>query len=163
MDNLDIMNSFYNHVHASTKVDFMELYAYLCELGYKPYRAKTKDINIVFKNSKTREHIAKFSIENREPVLKMKFYSIKHYSKVFSEAIRNTIEEYNYRYTGCYACGKCSDQLEGYDYTYPDGRHYFRCGKELIPIYDFQTNDLKEIKHLLNAHHDYLLKREKLL
>lgn len=30
--------------------------------------------------------------------------------------------------------GKCSDQLEGYDYTYPDGRH-----------------------------HDYLLKREKLL
>lgn len=153
----DMMSEYFDKLTGEQKKDFMAIHDLLCQLGYKPAKANTQELNIVFKNGQTREHIAKFSIENDRPVLKIKFYSSKNYSGLFAEAIRKTIEEYDYKYTGCYRCGKCHNRRRGYDYTYPDGRHYFRCGKELIAIYDFQHHDLEEIQYLINKHHQYLV------
>ena len=152
------MDEFYSKITEEQKILFMEIENYLFDLGYKPSRAKTKDTNFVFKNPKTKEHIAKFSIENNKPILKLKFYSSSNYSKLFEEALRVVIEEYQYKYTGCYKCGKCKEFLEGYTYLYSDGRKYFRCGKELIPLPFIRTEDLEEIKLLINTHHSYLYK-----
>ena len=153
------MEEFYSKIENEQKNMFKEIEEYLFELGYKPSRAKTKDLNIVFKNSKTKEHIVKFSIEKEKPVLKLKFYSSSIYSNVFSEAIKNTIEEYQYKYTGCYKCGKCKESLEGYIYEYPDGRKYFRCAKELISLPTVRMENLDEIKQMIRVHHSYLMNK----
>lgn len=99
----------------------------------------------------------KFSIENDLPVLKMKFYATASYTDLFHEGVRAVVEEYNYKYTGCYQCGKCKDGLEGYEYTYPDGRNYFRCGIELISLPPITHNDVPEILQLLKNQHEHYL------
>jgi hypothetical protein len=40
----------------------------------------------------------------------------------------------HYKYVGCYGCGRCKNEKLGYNIKYEDGRKYFRCGFELIPI-----------------------------
>lgn len=157
---MNILDEFYLVTDSSDKDLFIEIEKHLASLGYKPSRAKTKDINIVFKNRDTKEHLAKYTIEKGKAVLKLKFYSSKSYSALFNEAIRITIEEYEFRYTGCYGCGKCKESLEGYQYEYSDGRKYFRCGKELIALPDVKLENLDEIIQLITTQHEYLLKRK---
>lgn len=148
---------FYRCVDEAELELFSEIATYADRLGYKAKRAKTKDINYVFTNSKTKKNLLKFSIEKGKPVLKMKYYASTEYSTRFQEAIRMTIEEYDYRYTGCYHCGKCQGKPEGYIYQYEDGRRFFRCGSELISISQFEKKDLPEIIKLLEIQHRHFL------
>ena len=148
---------FYQFIDADEFELFSDIASSAANLGYKAKRAKTKDVNIVFSNSKTKKHLLKFSIDKGKPILKMKYYASSEYSQLFSEAIRSTIEEYEHRYTGCYKCGKCKSKIEGYVYQYEDGRKYFRCGSELIEIPHFTKTDLPEIKKLLETQHRHFL------
>lgn len=138
---------------------FSQIADYAIHLGYKPKKAKTQSINYVFTNNKTKRHMLKFSIEEGIPHLKMKFYATKNYSPIFHEGVRVVVEEFNYKYTGCYNCGKCTDTLEGYEYTYPDGRTYFRCGSELICLPEFTQYDVPEILELIQTQHLYYLSK----
>ncbi|WP_188539722.1 hypothetical protein [Paenibacillus segetis] len=153
------LDEFFVFLSDEDKLKFSQIAEYAIHLGYKPKKAKTQSINYVFTNNKTKAHMLKFSIEKGNPYLKMKFYATKSYSLLFHEGIRAVVEEFNYRYTGCYECGKCKDTLHGYEYTYPDGRTFFRCGSELICLPDFTQQDIPEILDLLQTQHDYYLSK----
>lgn len=153
------IDDFMNSISEEDKQIYTEIASLALELGYKPKKAKTKAINYVFTNNKTKKHILKFSIEKGAPILKMKFYASKDYSTLFLEGVRMVIEEFDYKYTGCYKCGKCSGTPLGYVYEYPDGRKYFRCGGELISLPPITKQDIPEILSLLNAQHEYYLSR----
>jgi hypothetical protein len=88
--------------------------------------------------------------------LRIKFFASPAYSNFFQEAIRATIEEYDYKYIGCYGCGDCNG-TQGYWYRYPDGREYYRCGKELIEIFDTRNMPLEELLDLLKRQHEFFL------
>lgn len=153
------LEQFYHCLSEEDKTIYAEIAMYAFQLGYKPKKAKTEAINFVFSNNKTKKHILKFSIEKGKPVLKMKFYASTEYSDLFHESVRAVIEEFNYKYTGCYNCGKCTDQLAGYEYNYPDGRKYFRCGLELMSLQPISRKEVPEIMNLLYHQHQYYLSR----
>ncbi|MDT3429152.1 translation initiation factor 2 beta subunit (eIF-2beta)/eIF-5 [Paenibacillus forsythiae] len=155
------LEEFYQYLSDEEKNIFSEIAGYAIKLGYKPKKAKTQAINYVFNSNKTKKHIMKFSIEQGRPILKMKFYASTDYSHIFHESVRAVMEEYNYKYTGCYNCGKCKDQLEGYEYKYSDGREYFRCGGELISIQPITNKEIPEIMKLLHTQHQYYLSKRK--
>ncbi|MRN56088.1 hypothetical protein [Paenibacillus monticola] len=154
------LDIFYQSITEQERNTFSELAHAAMLLGYKPKKAKTQAVNYVFVNNRTKHHIMKFSIEKGKPILKLKFYASTEYSNLFQEGVRTTIEEYNYKYTGCYHCGKCTDELKGYVYKYNDGRTYFRCGGELISLPPISQNDIPEIIKLLERQHEYYLYKE---
>jgi len=128
-------------------------------LGYRPKRDKTAAPSYSFVHPKIRRHILRFTLNRGKPILKLKYYAAPEYSTFFHEAIRTTIEEYDYRYTGCYGCGKC-DETEGYRYRYQDGREYFRCGTELIELTDIASLPLTETLNLLEKQHYFFLSKQ---
>lgn len=149
-----LVNQFYDILNENEeKIIFNEIINYLMEFGYAPIKCKTSDFCLDFYHSKLKQKIAKL----RKNELKLKFYASNEYSVKFSNAIKNVIEEYDGRYTGCYGCGKCKGNLRGYTYIYPDGRKVFRCGGELLAIPDITQNDLKEIKQLIKAQHQFFI------
>lgn len=149
-----LINNFYETLNnVNEKLVFTEIINYLLELGYSPIKCKTSDYCLDFYHSKLKQKIAKL----RKNEIKLKFYASNEYSQRFSNAIKNVIEEYNGRYTGCYGCGKCKGNLRGYTYMYPDGRKIFRCGSELIAIPDITQDDLDETKQLLNVQHEFFV------
>ena len=137
---------------------FSAIARYAFSLGYRARRDKTKTLGYSFTHSKAKKQILRFSSSRGKPMLKMKFFASPNYSKFFHEAIRTVIEEYDYKYTGCYGCGNC-DGTQGYHYQYPDGREYYRCGTELIEITDIQNIPLAEILELFKRQHDFYVTR----
>lgn len=156
-----VLNDFLNNLNREDKQIYSEIAAFAYELGYKVKRARTKDINYVFTNNKTKKHILKFSYRDGKPELKMKFYASNNYSDLFHEGVKNTIEEFNFKYTGCYKCGKCKDEPEGYIYEYPCGDKYFRCGSELICLPPIKKDNVSEILCLLKTQHEYYMTKNK--
>lgn len=155
----NVMDEFLMSLPEQDREIYNSIADYAISLGYKPKKAKTNALNIVFTSTKTKKYLLKMSIEKGVPVLKMKYHATKTYSRLFHEAVRLVIEEFNFKYTGCYGCGKCQGEPEGYTYTYPGGQSYFRCGGELIPLPWFTADDVPEIIYLLKAQHDYYLQR----
>lgn len=151
------LNDFFSSLNDDDKKIYSEIANFAYELGYKAKRAKTKDINYVFTNSRTKKHLLKFSFKDDKPKLKMKFYATEDYSTIFQDSVRNAIEEFNFKYTGCYKCGKCIGTLLGYSYEYPDGKRYFRCGSELIELASVDENIVQEILSLLKLQHEYFI------
>jgi len=138
---------------------FVAMAEYAFSLGYKVKRDKTKDLSYRFSHPKIHKHMLRFSLHRGKPVLRIKFYAAKNYSGFFQEALRRTVEEYDFRYTGCYGCGKC-DGTQGYTVTYPDGREYFRCGTELIEIHDLHNLLLSEMMQLFKNQHEYFMTQQ---
>lgn len=151
------IKEFVDYIDTSEIKLYDNLLIFMKELGYKVKRAKTKDINYVFTNSKTKRHILKLSITKERPVVKLKFYASNDYSNVFNESIRLAIEEFDFKYTGCYGCGKCDTSIQGYKYLYDDGREYFRCGNELIELVDYNKDLEDELFKLIMNQHEYYL------
>jgi hypothetical protein len=144
---------------------FKELSEFVMKNGYNPSRNKTQDLTIDFKNNQTKKTIMKFEqfeqkhdgLQYKErlvPGLRIKFYANKSYSKIFQDAVKRVIEAFDGKYTGCYGCGRCQNKPQGYVYIYPDGKKVFRCGFELLSIFNFSNSDLPEIKLLLQNQMD---------
>lgn len=144
---------------------FLELAEYASHLGYHPVRNKTSDITIDFRKNNIKKTIMKMEVyeqkhdgykykERNIPGLRLRFFAAKGYSDLFKHGIQRVIEEFGGKYTGCYGCGRCNG-TEGYIYTYPDGRQVYRCGSELISIYNFNEENIPEIKNLLKMQADY--------
>jgi hypothetical protein len=155
------LNHILNNLNDEDRKIYSEIVNFVYELGYKAKRAKTKDINYVFTSRKIKKHLLKFSFKYCRPNLKIKFYASKNYSNFFSDSVRKVIEEFNFKYTGCYKCGKCKETPSGYVYEYPDGKKYFRCGSELIELPPIDASIVPEILSLLKTQHEYYLSNAK--
>jgi hypothetical protein len=125
-------------------------------LGYRAKKDKSNAIGYSFTHSRVKKQILRFTSAKGQPILRIKFFASKDYSDFFHQTIRATIEEYDYKYTGCYGCEEC-DGTHGYRYKYPDGREYYRCGKELIEILDVHDLPLKELFDLIKKQHEFFL------
>jgi hypothetical protein len=143
---------------------FQGLADYAISLGYTPKKTKSKDLALDFSKSKVKRTIMKLevhdnAIKTNAPGLRLKFFANTEYSDIFQRGIQRVIEEFNGRYTGCYGCGKCKGQLEGYTYIYPDGKKVFRCGGELISIHGFGVYNVLEIKNLIKVQDEFFMKK----
>ena len=127
------------------------------ELGYRPKLDMSKSVSYTFHHPKVKKTILRFVTRQGRLVVLMKFFATPAYSDFFQEAIRSTIEEYDYKYTGCYGCNNRCNETEGYRYRYTDGREYYRCGTELIEIHDISKAPLPEILALLKRQHEFYL------
>lgn len=90
----------------------------------------------------------------------LKFFAAKEYSDVFQKAVKRVIEEFDGKYTGCYGCGKCTGELEGYTYVYPDGKSVYRCGNILLKVAPVSIENLEEIKQLLEIQDKYFISKQ---
>ncbi len=145
---------------------FTELAEYAISLGYLPKRTTAKDVAVDFANRRTRRTILKLEEKEQKhdgyrygergiPGVRLKFFAGEEYSAIFSNGIKNVIEEFDGKYTGCLGCGDCGSDHQGYIYHYPDGREVFRCGRELISVFDFSTGSPDEMKRLLRKQAEY--------
>jgi hypothetical protein len=135
---------------------FSAIADYAFTLGYKAKKDKTNAPGYTFHHSKIKKPVLRFTSSRGKLIIRLKFFATPAYSAFFNEAIRRTIEEYDFRYTGCYGCGRC-DGTQGYRYQYADGRQYYRCGSELIEILHIDNLPLEEFLALFKKQHDYYL------
>ncbi|RPI88462.1 MAG: hypothetical protein EHM41_01195 [Chloroflexi bacterium] len=151
---MEHMDDYFALLSADEKAIFTTIASYAFTLDYKAKRDKSKTLSYTFTHSNVKRLILRFSSSKGKPIIKLKFFASPYYSSFFQEAIRAVIEEYDYKYTGCYGCGKCNS-TEGYRYKYPDGREYYRCGTELIELTDISNLPVPELLDLLKKQHDY--------
>lgn len=160
-----LLEAYLGQISEEYRPFFRELAVYADSLGYRPARNKTQQISIDFRSSRVGRSIMKMDTaearhdgyaygERNRPGLRLRFFAAKAFSGVFRDAVRNVIEEFGGRYTGRYGCGRCNGNPQGYVYAYPDGRTVFRCGSELISVFDFE-DCLDEIKALLRVQAAY--------
>ena len=124
-----------------------------------PKRKKQKNLTISFSNRKTKKTLLKYSINSKKiHNWRLKFYANKEYSKVFDQSIKEEIERFNFKYVGCYGCGKCKKEKLGYNVIYEDGKKYFRCGFELIPVNAISDDIVKEAVKMMDIQHLGFLK-----
>ena len=76
-------------------------------LGYKARKDKVNAIGYSFTHSRVKKLLLRFTSFQGKPILRIKFFVSPAYSNFFHEAIRATIEEYDYKYAGCYGGGDC--------------------------------------------------------
>ncbi len=141
-----------------------ELAVYACDLGYTPKRNKVSLFSIDFSKSKIKRTIMKLEQATPKtfsdiPGIRLKFYASDTYSDIFKDSIKQVIEAFGGKYTGCYGCGRCKDGLEGYTYLYPDGKKIFRCGFELITVHDWNSSHIDEMKILLKTQDVFWMKK----
>lgn len=162
----DVLDEFFSLLPSEYKNIYKELADHASSLGYRPVRNKTKNRTMDFRNGKTKKAIMKFALaeekhdgfrygERKLPRLRMRFFAAAEYSEIFNKAVQYVIERFDGKYTGCYRCGRCQGEPQGYHYTYPDGRQVFRCGGELLSIFDFGDSNLDEMKKLLDIQAEY--------
>ena len=150
------MEDYLATIAADERTIFSAIAKYAFSLGYKVKKDKTHALGYTFTHSKIKKTILRFTSSQGRPILRIKFFASPTYSSFFQEAVKVTIEEYDFKYTGCYGCGNC-DATQGYRYAYPDGREYYRCGAELIEIWDVKHVPLDELLDLLKKQHEYYL------
>ena len=150
------MDEFFAAINPSEKALFSAIAEYAFSLGYRARRDQTKDLNYSFLHRQVKPLIMRFSILRGQPVIRLKFFAASHYSRFFEDALKATIEEYNFRYTGCYDCEKC-DGTRGYIIRYPEGREYFRCGLELIELPGLGLEQVPELLALFRQQHEFYL------
>ncbi|GHT98854.1 hypothetical protein FACS1894142_5710 [Spirochaetia bacterium] len=157
MEKNDILNEFYNKISSEEINLYKELAETAIKLGYMPKKDKQKNLSIAFSKNKVKKTILKFyggddngkGKSAKGTCFKLKFYANKGYSEVFDKSIKKEIEIFNYKYVGCYGCGRCKKDKLGYNIEYEDGRKYFRCGFELIPIETISKDIVNETTKMM--------------
>ena len=162
----DLIEEFLTRIPVEYTDLFRALADHAISLGYRPIRCKTAVLSIDFRSSRAKRTIMKFTLEEEKhdgfacgerkvPGLRMRFFASTEYSEIFHKAVQYVIERFDGKYTGCYGCGRCQGKPQGYYYTYPDGRTVFRCGGELLSVFDFTEDNLDEMKTLLTRQAEY--------
>lgn len=157
----ELLALFMTQIPENHKSFYNDLIDFNAGLGYTPVKTKTASFNLDFKKNKIKQTILKLecpSPSSIHPLIRMKFYAAQSYGGVFKDSLRKVIEDHGGRYTGCYGCGRCNGQLQGYTYEYADGRKVFRCGGELIPIPNATHANIDEIKRLITEQDMYWMK-----
>ena len=157
MEDNNVLNEFYSKIQSKELNYYKKLAETAINLGYKPKKDKQKNLSITFSKNKVKRTILKFyggddngkGKSAKGTCFKLKFYANKEYSEVFNKSIKKEIEIFNFKYVGCYGCGRCKDKKLGYNIKYDDGRIYFRCGFELIPIETISDDIVNETIKLM--------------
>jgi hypothetical protein len=151
----DLLKEFYDKISSEDKSFYEQLASKAISLEYKPKRDKVGNLSISFSNRKTKKTILKFDYGNKNDgySFRLKFYANKNYSKEFDLSIKEVIERFSFKYVGCYGCGKCKKEKLGYNIEYEDGRKYFRCGGELIPIKTISNEIVDEVIKMMEIQH----------
>ena len=157
---MDILDQFYGFLPDDRIGLYNEMADKAMDLGFKPKLDKTKHLSVSFISSAYKITILRFIYEKNVPAYRLKFFASHDYSSVFDQSIKKTIEKYNFKYVGCYKCGKCKDELEGYRVEYEDGRGYFRCGFELIEIIDLNEQVKDEVVKLMERQAEYCVNKK---
>jgi hypothetical protein len=163
----ELLNEFYLKVPKDDVEHYKELAKTAIKLGYNPKKTSKTSFSINFSNSKTKKTILRFIVDiNKHRILiywKLKFYANKNYSQYFVKCLKETIEEFNFKYVGCYGCGgkygNCKKEKLGYNIEYEDGREYFRCGFELIDIKIISKELVEEAIKMIEIQH-YAFEKE---
>lgn len=130
---------------------FRDIANFLLDLRYIPKVSPTNDLMITFQ--KKGKKIAKFAMSKKHgPSFHMKFYATKSYPKFFHDKVRETIEEFDYKYTGMI---KGAIENVGYSYQYPDGRQYTYFHREMIECGLPPLEMIDAIKELLKTQDAY--------
>jgi hypothetical protein len=153
MINESVLLEFYKNLENDKVAEYKRLSNEAIKLGYNPKRDKTKTLSISFSNSKTKKTLLKYAEEKWSFFWKLKFYACNNYSEIFDRSIKDIIERFDFKYVGCYGCGKCKNEKLGYKVNYMDGRQYFRCGFELIPIRKISSSIVDEAIRMMNDQH----------
>lgn len=156
------IKDFYDGMDESLKEMFEKLQSTCTQLGYKIKKDKVKHIAYSFVSSKYKNGIMRFVKDNNCIYLKVKFFGVEDYGDEFEKSLKHTIEEFNFKYTGCYGCGKCKGAREGYIIKYDNGKKYFRCGSEYIDIYDLSSIPTGVIQNIITKQTDYFEMKSKI-
>ena len=153
---------------------YQKIAEYAVELGYTPKQIKTAhgfSDALTFTKSKVNRTLLKIRPNFQNPPvnnqihqagksqLVLSFFATPVYSEVFKFGVKHVIEAFGGKYTGCFGCGRCKDELEGYTYVYPDGKTIFRCARELIELPPISEEHVDEIKAMMKAQDDFWLKQ----
>ena len=162
----ELINDCVSKMSNDDKFIYRPIIKYALKLGYTPKPVKTTggiSGELAFSKSKVKRTLLRINPNKKQTGkadLRLIFYATKIYSEPFRLGIKNVIEAFDGRYTGCYGCGRCKEGLEGYTYTYPDGKTVFRCGCELIRIPAIlNINDVEEVKTLMKTQDEFWMKK----
>lgn len=122
---------------------FFELYEKAMELKLKVKKDATKTPCVSFLMGKNL--VMRFINNGKRNYIKLKYYNCSEPGEVLERALLRTIEEHDFRYTGCYGCGSCQGKRRGYTIRHGNLKTYFRCGRELIEVYEINENSMPEI------------------
>jgi hypothetical protein len=157
---MDVLDKFYSVLPDDKIGLYREIADTAVKLGFKPRLDKTKHLSVSFVSSTYKITILRYIYEKNVPTYRLKFFASNDYSTVFDKSIKKIIEKYDFKYVGCYKCGKCENELEGYQVKYEDGRSFFRCGFELIEIFDLNEQVKNEVIELLERQTEYYKKKK---
>ncbi|MCL2512440.1 MAG: hypothetical protein FWF08_00945 [Oscillospiraceae bacterium] len=153
---------------------YREIAEYAVELGYAPKPVKTAQgisDELAFTKNKVKRTLLRMHPNVRDIPFKVRpgqkgqaglrlaFFATPRYSVPFKEGVKRVIEDFDGKYTGCYGCGRCKGDLEGYTYIYPDGKAVFRCGRELIALPPISADYINEIKAMIKTQDDFWMKQ----
>lgn len=148
---VQLIEDFLMNQDESDRAFYRPIIDVLTRLGYTPKRTASATFGLDFRHPVLNQTIAKFYPHD----FRLKYFASPDYSEQFHTSVKNVIEEFHGKYTGCYGCGRCGDDLMGYTYVYKDGRKVFRCGRELNTIPNASIEDLDEIMRLIHVQHEF--------
>jgi len=161
----ELINTCISKMSDEDRLVYRPIVEYALELGYTPAPVKTSggiSGELAFKKSKVKRTLLRINPNKKETGkadLRLIFYATPKYSEPFCMGIKNVIEAFDGRYTGCYGCGRCKNDLEGYTYIYPDGKTVFRCGCELIRLSTLNATDVDEVKAMMKTQDEFWLRK----
>lgn len=148
---------FYSMISAEQKLVYEPIIYRLIERGYTPMKKQTKGYILSFSNLSHNRVIARFGVREGADAFFGAFSSCTNYSDKFANVIRDRILSSNNRLAKCGECGFCKGDKFVYTYTFPDGEMKAACGAFVLEIPDVTTNDIDEIKGLIDQQHAYFM------
>ena len=163
----ELINDLLEKVDEKQQQPMSEIFEYLSEVGYNPYKQRSY---IVFKHDRQKKTMAKTGIrinKGKDFFFALRFSACRGYSQRFEEIVHNAVSAEKagwFGQAGCIEgkCGFCSGTPESHVYTYifSDGSKKTACGAVALEIPNITADDVPEIKKLIWEAHKYLMKHE---
>lgn len=160
----EFITSFLSTLEDDVRPAYQDVILYLSERGYNPGKEKS---SISFKHDLHHKQMAKIGMKKDKghlPFFALRFSACKDYSQKFHDVVTAYMIKYPARTARCVnnGCGFCRGEANTHVYTctLPDGSRKTHCGAYAIEIPNFASDDIGEIKRLIQEEHAYLLKHE---
>jgi len=85
---------------------YREIAEFVLNLGYRPKKVNKDGNTLDFTKNSIKKKILKLGKDD----FRLKFYANEVFSQKFKDGIQSVIEAFEGKYTGCYGCGRCSQQ-----------------------------------------------------
>jgi hypothetical protein len=154
------IDTFYSMISDEEKIVYQPIINMLVELGYTPMKKYTKGYILSFSNISHNRVIARFGVRegSESAFFGLRFSSCINYSDKFAEVIRERILSSNNRLAKCGECGFCKGDKFVYTFTFSNEEMKAACGAFVLEIPNVTTDDIDEIKRLIDEQHTYFMK-----